>query len=221
MKRVIALICAAVTLGVGAYLFSNTTNLPANPLIGSANAQEAADVDTSGIIEMVQGAEDAPVTIIEYASYTCPHCAAFHAGPYKQLKADYIDTGKVKFIYREVYFDRYGLWGSMIARCAGPDRFFGVTDLLYSGQSEWTRAGEPADIIAELRKIGRLAGVTDEQLDVCLQDNDKAQALVAWYQANAEADGVQSTPTLIIDGTKQSNMPYTELAAVIEEALGN
>ncbi|MEP2027247.1 MAG: DsbA family protein [Paracoccaceae bacterium] len=221
MKRVIVLICAVVTLGFGAYLFTSSPSTPPNPLIGAANAQEAGDVDTSGIIEMVQGSEDAPVTMIEYASYTCPHCAAFHSGPYKKLKADYIDTGKVKFIYREVYFDRYGLWGSMIARCAGPDRFFGVTDLLYSGQSEWTRAGEPADIIAELRKIGRQAGVTDEQLDVCLQDNDKAQALVAWYQANAEADGVQSTPSFVIDGERQSNMSYDEMSAVIETALGN
>lgn len=221
MKRVIALICAVVTLGVGTYLFTNSASSPPNPLIASANAQEAADVDTSGIIEMVQGAEDAPVTMIEYASFTCPHCAAFHAGPYKQLKSDYIDTGKVKFIYREVYFDRYGLWGSMIARCSGPDRFFGVADLLYSGQQSWSRAGEPAQIIEELRKIGRLAGVSDAQLDVCLQDSDKAQALVAWYQANAEADGVQSTPSFIIDGTKQANMSYDELAAVIETALGN
>ena len=221
MKRVIALICAVVTFGFGIYLFTGSSSTPLNPLIGAANAQESGDVDTSGIIEMVQGAEDAPVTIIEYASFTCPHCAAFHAGPYKQLKSDYIDTGKVKFIYREVYFDRYGLWGSMIARCAGPDRFFGVTDLLYSGQSTWTRAGEPANIIAELRKIGRLAGVTDEQLDVCLEDNDTAQALVAWYQANAEADGVQSTPSFVIDGEKQSNMSYDEMSALIETALGN
>ena len=221
MKRVIALICAVVTLGAGAYLFSNSASSPPNPLIASANAQEAADVDTSGIIEMVQGAEDAPVTMIEYASFTCPHCAAFHAGPYKKLKSDYIDTGKVKFIYREVYFDRYGLWGSMIARCSGPDRFFGVADLLYSGQQSWSRAGEPAEIIAELRKIGRLAGVSDEQLDVCLQDSNKAQALVAWYQTNAEADDIQSTPSFVIDGTKQANTSYDELAAVIETALGN
>lgn len=221
MKRVIALLCAAVTLGLGAFLFSGGQTTPPNPLIGAASAQEAANIDTSGIIEMVQGAEDAPVTIIEYASFTCPHCASFHADQYKKLKSDYIDTGKVKFIYREVYFDRFGLWASMIARCAGPDRYFGVSDLLFSGQQTWARAGEPNQIIAELRKIGRLAGLSEDQLDVCLQDNDKAQALVAWFQTNAAADDITSTPSFMINGKKYSNMDFDELSAVIETASGN
>jgi len=112
-------------------------------LTGAVSAQEA-EVDTSTIVEMVQGAEDAPVTIVEYASYTCPHCANFHAGPYKQLKKDYIDTGKVKFIYREVYFDRYGLWASMVARCSGPEKFFGITDLILK------RLGK--DLVAAVKK---------------------------------------------------------------------
>ena len=221
MKRVIAVICAAVTLGLGALLFTGTSSTPPNPLVGAANAQQAADIDISTITEMVQGDENAPVTVIEYASYTCPHCASFHAGPYKQLKADYIDTGKVRFVYREVYFDRFGLWASMIARCAGPDRFFGVSDLLYSGQQTWARAGDPNQIVEELRKIGRLAGVSDDELNACLQDADKAQTLVAWYQANAEADDITSTPTFIIDGTKYSNLSYDDMSARIETALGN
>ena len=221
MKRVIAVICAAVVLGFGPAIFPEISSSPAVSFVGAANAQQAEDVDISTVIEMVQGSEDAPVTVIEYASYTCPHCAAFHAGPYKQLKSDYIDTGKVKLIYREVYFDRFGLWASMIARCAGPDRFFGVTDLMYSGQQTWARAGEPAQIVAELRKIGRLAGVSDDQLDVCLQDASKAQTLVAWYQVNAEADDITSTPSFVIDGTKYANMSYEDMSARIETALGN
>ena len=221
MKRVIAVICAVMALGFGPIFLQGGSPSPAFSLVAAANAQQADDVDISTITEMVQGAEDAPVTIIEYASFTCPHCAAFHADGYKQLKSDYIDTGKIKFIYREVYFDRFGLWASMIARCAGPDRFFGVTDLLYSGQQTWARAGEPAQIVAELRKIGRLAGVSDEQLDVCLQDAGKAQTLVAWYQANAEADDITSTPSFVIDGTKYSNMSYDDMSTRIETALGN
>jgi protein-disulfide isomerase len=221
MKRVIAVICAAVTLGLGALWFTGTSSTPPNPLVGAANAQQAADIDISNITEMVQGDENAPVTVIEYASYTCPHCASFHTGPYKQLKADYIDTGKIRFVYREVYFDRFGLWASMIARCAGPDRFFGVSDLLYSGQQTWARAGDPNQIVEELRKIGRLAGVSDDELNACLQDADKAQTLVAWYQANAEADDITSTPTFIIDGTKYSNLSYDDMSARIETALGN
>jgi protein-disulfide isomerase len=211
---------AVAAIGLGAYFVTTpggTSVAPTDPF-GAANAQEAGDIDTSTIQDMTAGNPDAPVTVIEYASYTCPHCASFHAGAYKQLKADYIDTGKINFIYREVYFDRYGLWASMIARCAGPDRFFGVTDMIYAGQSEWTRAGEPAAIVDELRKIGRLAGLDNDTLEACLQDADKARTLVAWYQENAEADGIDSTPSFVINGTKYSNMAYEEMAEIIDAA---
>ncbi|WP_085306549.1 DsbA family protein [Planktotalea arctica] len=171
------------------------------------------------ILDMVQGDANAKVEIIEYASFTCPHCATFHAGPYKDLKADYIDTGKVKFVFREVYFDRYGLWSSMIARCAGPDRFFGMTDLIFKEQSLWSRAGDPAAIVAELRKLGLKGGMSDETLDACLEDADNAQALVAWYQENAERDNVRSTPSFLINGEPYANMNYAEMSAIIEEKL--
>lgn len=220
MKRATTLICTIATLGVGGYFLTGGTSAP-NPFVGAVHAQDTAEIDTSSVIEMVQGDADAPVTIIEYSSYTCPHCATFHSGAFKKLKSEYIDTGKVKLIFREVYFDRYGLWGSMIARCAGPERFFGVSDLLFSGQQTWSRAGGPTEIIAELRKIGRLAGVTDEQLDACLADSDKAQTLVAWFQENASADGIDSTPSFVIHGAKHSNMSFEDMSARIETALGN
>ncbi|WP_170360782.1 DsbA family protein [Ruegeria arenilitoris] len=221
MSRIATVICAAVALAAGGYwLTQSPSTVPVPQLVGSAEAQNA-DLDTSTIVEMVQGAEDAPVEIIEYASYTCPHCANFHQGPYKQLKKEYIDTGKVKFIYREVYFDRYGIWASMVARCGGPEKFFGITDLIYQGQSEWTRAGGPAEIVEELRKIGRLAGLSNDQLEACLQDGTKAQTLVAWYQKNAEKDGIQATPSFVVNGKKVDNQSYDEFKALIEKELGN
>jgi protein-disulfide isomerase len=178
-----------------------------------------ASAQESEIPDMIQGDADAKVEIIEYASYTCPHCASFHAGPYKDLKKDYIETGKVKFIYREVYFDRFGLWASMIARCAGPDRFFGMTDLLYKEQSLWSRAGDPAAIVVELRKIGLKGGLDNDTLDACLEDADNAQALVAWYQENAERDNIRSTPSFLINGEPYSNMNYPDFSAIIDEKL--
>lgn len=186
-----------------------------------ALAGTAAAQDDAGIVEMTLGDENAPVTIIEYASYTCPHCADFHQGPFKKLKADYIDTGKVHFIYREVYFDRYGLWASMIARCAGPDKFFGITDLIFAGQDDWARAGDPSAIVGELRKIGRLAGIEKDALEACLQDADRAQALVAWYQANAEEHGITATPSFIVNGKPVENQRYEDFKAVIDAELGN
>ena len=94
--------------------------------MGTLAAQ--AETDKPAVTEMILGDVNAPIEIIEYASMTCPHCANFHSDVYPQLKANYIETGKVKFVFREVYFDKYGMWASMIARCAGPDRFFGVID---------------------------------------------------------------------------------------------
>ncbi|MGX0978148.1 protein-disulfide isomerase [Roseovarius sp. MBR-51] len=186
-------------------------------LTGAAMAQEAAP-DTSQIVEMTMGPEDAKVTIIEYASFTCPHCANFHKGPLKQLKADYIDTDKVHFIYRDVYFDRFGLWASMVARCGGPEKFFGISDMIYEQQAEWTK-GEPAEIADNLRRIGKVAGLEPDALEACLNDNEKAKTLVAWYQENAEVHEVNSTPTLVINEQKYANMAYDELKAIIDEKL--
>lgn len=223
MQRRNMILGGAALLGLGGWALSskmggNSTEIAMMP--GAANAQTAsADVDTSTITDMMQGNPDAAVTLTEYASFTCPHCAAFHSGPYKQLKADFIDTGKINFIYREVYFDRPGLWASMVARCGGQEKFFGIADLIYKGQSEWVRAGEPAAIVDELRKIGRLAGLDNDTLEACLQDAKMAQTLVAWYQENGERDNIDSTPSFLINGTKHSNMSYADMKALIQAEL--
>jgi protein-disulfide isomerase len=197
------------------------TVMPGAAFAQEAGAETEAEIDTSTVVEMVLGSPDAPVTMIEYASFTCPHCAAFHADQFPQLKAEYIDTGKVQFIYREVYFDRFGLWASMVARCGGEMRFFGIADMLYEQQQEWIAGGDPTLISENLRRIGRTAGMDDATLDACMQDETQAQTLVAWFQENATRDGVEATPTLFIDGVKHSNMPYAELSALIEEALAD
>lgn len=186
---------------------------------GAEAAEE--EIDTSSIVEMSLGNPDAEVTMIEYASFTCPHCASFHKSQFKQLKSDYIDTDKIHFIYRDVYFDRYGLWAAMVARCGGKERFFGISDMLYTQQRDWIGDGQdPVAIADRLRKIGKVAGLEEDQLEACLTDNQKAKTLVAWYQEHAEEDDVSSTPTLIINGEKHSNMAYDELKEVLDEALG-
>tara|TARA_R110000796_G_scaffold2359_3_gene9320 strand:- start:179 stop:862 length:684 start_codon:yes stop_codon:yes gene_type:complete len=227
MKRSFPILAAVAAVAAGGwYVFGGTDTVNSttfSPLVSSANAQttEAVDIDTSTIKEMTLGNGDSKVQVIEYASYTCPHCAAFDQGPYKQLKAEYIDTDKIGFTYREVYFDRYGLWASMVARCGEEDKFFGITDLIYAGQSEWVRAGEPAAIVGELRKIGRLAGIDKDTLEACLQDSTKAQTLVAWWEENQKADDINSTPSFIINGKKYSNMPYAEMKDILDAALEN
>ena len=231
MKRILSMIVAAL-VGVGAYFIfvhepsstaaqSAELTAPAEAVATEVadNSDGDAEVDTSTIPDMMIGNPDAKVTVIEYASYTCPHCASFHTGTFKDLKKNYIDTGKINFVFREVYFDRYGLWASMIARCAGPEKFFGLTDLMFQSQSSWTRAGEPAAIIDELRKLGRLAGIDGETLEVCLNDNDKAKTLIAWYQEKAGADNIDSTPSFIINGKKHTNMSFAEMSEIIDADL--
>ncbi len=185
--------------------------------------QTETEVSTEGdaapeIIEMVQGDPDAPVEMIEYASYTCPHCARFHEEVYPQLKADYIDPGLVRFVYREVYFDRFGLWAAMVARCAGPVRFFGVTDLIYEQQSEWVQ-GAPATVADNLRRIGRTAGLSDAELETCLTDGAMAQALVERYETQAAEHGITGTPSFVIDGELYSNMSYAALRDILDARL--
>jgi len=213
-----AALAFALMAGGGLWLSQSAGTAPAELPTGAANAQ-AAEVDTSTIQEMVLGNEEAEVEVIEYASFTCPHCATFHQNVYGDLKANYIDTGKIKFTYREVYFDKYGMWASMIARCE-PSKFFGIADLIYKGQSDWVQAGGDGAIADELRKIGLIAGIDNAKLESCLTDGDKLRTLVAWYQENATADDVQSTPTFIIDGQKYSNMNYADFSAILDEKLG-
>ena len=181
-----------------------------------AFAQEEA---LPAVPELVLGSADAKVTITEYASYTCPHCATFHTAVFKPLKAEYIDTGKVRFIYREVYFDRYGLWGAMLARCGGDMRYFGISGILFEKQQEWAASDDPGVVIENLKAIGRSAGLSNEQLDACYADQKMAEAMVADFQKNMEADDVQGTPTLFINGTKHSNMSYADLKALIDAEL--
>lgn len=235
MKPTFPILAAAAVIAAGGwYVFSGTdavNNTPLTPLAGAANAQTTSSTDAGSstdasaeqieIQEMTLGNPDADVQIIEYASFTCPHCADFDQGPFQKLKAEYIDTDKIGFTYREVYFDRYGLWASMVARCGGEEKFFGIADLIYKGQSEWVRAGEPAAIVDELRKIGRLAGIDNDQLEACLQNGEKAQALIAWWEENQAADDIESTPSFIINGKKYSNMPYADMKDIIDTALAD
>ena len=181
-----------------------------------ALAQEARTVDP-----MILGDEAAPVTVVEYASLTCPHCARFHTDVFGKLKANYIETGKVRFEVRDVYFDRYGLWAAMVARCGGAERYFGITDILFRKQAEWSRLSDPSEAIAAMYAIGRQAGLDNATMEACVQDQAWAEALVTEFQKNMEEDQVQGTPTFFINGEKAENMGYEDFAARLDEELGS
>jgi len=211
----------AAIVAIGGYSIAGLQG-SGQPLM-AANAQQTEAADNgeeppAQVIEMVLGAEDAPVTVIEYASFTCPHCARFHEEVYPDLVTNYVDTGQVRFVFREIYFDRYGLWAGLVARCGGPLRYFDMTDLLMEGQRDWVE-GEPADVAANLRRVGLTAGLSDDQLDVCLTDSSHAEAMLDVSVADAEADNITGTPSFVINGELFPNMDYDEFAAVLDGLL--
>lgn len=189
---------------------------PAETLI--ATPAEAAG--TAILPDVALGRADAPVTLIEYASYTCSHCARFHETVFPSLKRDYIDTGKVRFILREVYFDKFGLWAGQVAQCGGDLKYYGIAGMLFTEQAAWIGDGAEATIAENLRKIGLKAGLTKEQIETCLNDTARAEAMVMTYQKNASADAIEGTPTLVINGEKHDNMGYAELKKILEAKLG-
>lgn len=229
MNRTLLALGAVVLIGLGGYATWQATRPAPTPVTatstaiapGNGAASAATDVDLSRVIEMAVGSPDAPVTIVEYASFTCPHCATFNQGVYRQILENYIDTGVVRFIKREVYFDAYGLWAALVARCGGPERYHGIVDMIYQTQREWTASQDGAVVAENLRRIGRRAGMNDAELDACLTDRDMATALMEVYRRNAAADNVRATPSFIINGRAYSNMNFAEFEAAIANARGN
>jgi protein-disulfide isomerase len=149
--------------------------------------------------EMALGAEDAPVTIIEYASMTCPHCARFHLDTFGKLKSAYIDTGKVRFLFREFPLDGVALQASVLARCAGPKRFFAFIDVLFEQQETWSRANDPT---AALARIGRLGGVGAKKFQACMSDRDLGDSILKTRLEGGSEYEISGTPTFIVNDKK-------------------
>jgi protein-disulfide isomerase len=220
MKKTLGLAAAVLVLIAGVGLWSSQrAGVPGQTSLPGLTAEAQTSEALPEVADMSMGDPNAKVKLVEYASYTCPHCATFHANVLKPLKADYIDTGKVHFTLREVYFDRYGLWAAMVARCGGEARYFGISDILFETQRDWAASDDPATVVGNLRRIGRTAGMDDATLDACLNDGPKAQAMINAFQTNAAADDVQGTPTLLINGKKHSNMSYADLRVILDAEL--
>ncbi len=193
--------------------------MAARPVLGQETEAETEAAAAPEVKDFSIGNPDASVKIVEYASFTCPHCAHFTETVFKPLKAEYIDTGKVHFTLREVYFDRYGLWAAMMARCGGELKYFPVADTLFATQNEWAGTDDPTAAVANIRKIGLASGMTEEQLNQCMNDAPMADAMVKRFEENMKADQIEGTPTLMIDGEKHGNMSYADLKAIIDAKL--
>jgi protein-disulfide isomerase len=171
-------------------------------LIGEAFAQSAADVAKPvSLPDMVLGSKDATVTVTEYASMTCPHCAAFTEQVFPKIKEAFIDTGKIRFVFREFPLDIKAAAGSMLARCIAKDdapKYFAVIDLLFKQQNDWVMK----DTAATLTRIGKQAGLSQQAVEDCLKDQALLDKIAADQKFANEVLKVNSTPTFFINGEK-------------------
>jgi protein-disulfide isomerase len=148
--------------------------------------------------DVVLGSDNAPVTIIEYASMTCPHCAHFSTTTFLELKQRYIDTGKARFIMREFPLDALAASGFMLARCAGKDKYMAIVETLFAKQSDWI-VNEP---LGPLRAIAKQFGFTEETFDQCLSNQKVLDGIQAVRDHAVKKLGVNSTPTFFVNGKK-------------------
>jgi len=168
--------------------------------------------------DRVLGKADAPVTIFEYASLTCPHCADFDEHTLPKLKADWIDTGKARLIFRDFPLDQAAVRAAQLARCAPPEQFYALVDALFHSQNNWG-TGKIDKVEGSLAKLAKVAGMSDEQFAACMKDED-AQKHVLDSRLEAEQQyKVSSTPTFFINGTRiEGAQPYAQFEKVLTQA---
>jgi len=171
-----------------------------------------AGADDIGPDERVLGAEDAPVTIIEYASMTCPHCASFHTDQLPEIKEKYIDTGQVRLVFRDFPLDRLALAASMIARCAPENRYFALLDELFERQAKWATSEDP---LTELSGIARMVGMSRSDVEACLADETLRDAVIMSRMRGEEQFDVTGTPSCIIDGEKYVGLSAEQLRQIL------
>lgn len=169
------------------------------------------------VAERVLGKPDAPVTILEYSSLGCPHCADFHRDTLPRIKAAYIDTGKVRFVFIDFPLGAPAVAAAMVARCAPKDAYFGLIDVFFRDQERWAGAPDP---LKEIARIGRFAGLSEKDADACV----KSQPLLAHIRDGAEDASrrynINSTPSFVIDGTMIAGArPFEAFRDAIDAAL--
>jgi protein-disulfide isomerase len=169
-------------------------------LIADAMAQSASDVAKPvSLPDMALGPANASVTITEFASMTCPHCAAFNEAVFPKIKSEYIDTGKVRYVFREFPLDVKATAGSMLARCIAKDdagKYFAVIDLLFKQQNDWV----PKNTAETLGRIGKQAGLSQQAVEACLKDQALLDKIAADQKFASEVLKVNSTPTFFVNG---------------------
>jgi len=192
-------------------------------LAPEAQAQEPDDAGAkmlaaaSPLGDRVLGQADAPAVMVEYASATCPHCAEFHTKVLPLIKAEYIDSGKLRFIFREFPLDRAALAASMLARCVPDDKYFATIDLMFRRQSIWMKG----DRAAELLKITQMAGMDKAGFDACLARTELAKTIIESSRQAAKDFAIKGTPAIFVNGQMiDGHKEMADVKAAIDAAIG-
>jgi protein-disulfide isomerase len=192
---------------IGLVVLSMVSGNPAEavaPRVQLADAQAGLSITKD---DRILGNPDAPITIIEYASLTCPHCAHFTNEVLPELKKKWIDTGKAKLVLREFPLDEPALRAAMIARCAPPDRFYAYVDALFATQDKWVMAKDYREALARIVKLG---GMSQDEFDNCLKNTNLENKILEERLAASKELDVNSTPTFFINGAKFTGAPSVE-----------
>ncbi len=161
----------------------------------------------------VMGKADAPVTVIEYASMTCPHCARMSNTVLPQFEKEFVDTGKARYIYRDFPLDQIAVRASVLARCNGKDRYFPFVRALFADQENWIRSSDP---VKALEQVGRLGGVSPEKYESCLKDQPLVDKVLQSRLDAQKEFHIDSTPTFLVNGDKYSGeMSYAQFRAIV------
>jgi protein-disulfide isomerase len=203
-----ALMAAALILPVA----DARAQAPLKPDVDMAEFMKAGDLP-----ENAMGKEDAPFTIVEYSSMTCPHCARFHKDVLPELKKKYIDTGKARYIIREFPLDNVAAAAFMLSRCVDQAKYFDFIDLLYVNQEEWAFGGNP---LPGLQKFSKQVGFTEERFNQCLAD-EKTLAHIEAVRNKANTQfKVRATPTFFINGKKLDGVEISDFDKVLGGEAG-
>ena len=239
MRNMLPLVVGAVVIGGGAIAIYNATGGKNNPTTRSPPPAVAAQAVVSPAAagtpvetpkpaatfakidiasdEIILGKNDAPVTIVEYASMTCPHCARFHNDILPTIKSEFIDKGQVRLVFRDFPLDNLALTAAVVARCAKPEQYFPFVDALFASQDKWARDSNP---MLALSRIARLGGMSQAKFETCLKDQKITEKVLAQRLEADKTFGVRSTPTIIVNGDLYGGgLPIDQLRAVINSKL--
>jgi protein-disulfide isomerase len=182
----------------------------------AARSVGAASIDDA-LAERSLGDAAAPVTIIEYSSLGCPHCAAFHHETLPKIKEAYIDTGKVRLVFRDYPLGGVAMAAALIAHCVEPTRYFGFIDVLFRSQATWSTSSKPLD---DLKQTSRLAGLSEADFNACLENKALLQGIQERAAQAQKENGIESTPTFLVNGRKiVGAQDFEAFKAVIDEEL--